>query len=205
MAVHVREHGALAASGDICVAKAVREMAWEQLHSKSWHSVLPVWRDGYSMACLHVARLHYTNDNFREINLAFVVWQRRVRWQKLHLRPGGDVAGGSPGGAAGTSPATVVVHELRQLNLAPKVITGVVGGNAGLVVAGGFDGARRLGRRLLDVSGGACGRKREGTTDNPFEAFTEELLFAILDFLAAEPSAKKSFSLVSKWFYTVLH
>ncbi|KAL2322006.1 hypothetical protein Fmac_026385 [Flemingia macrophylla] len=57
---------ALAASGDIRAAKAVHEMAWEQLHSKSWHSVLPVWRDTYSMACLHVARLHYTNDDFRE-------------------------------------------------------------------------------------------------------------------------------------------
>ncbi|KAL2337864.1 hypothetical protein Fmac_012310 [Flemingia macrophylla] len=43
----------------------------------------------------------------------------------------------------------------------------------------------------------------DATTDNPFEALTEELLFAILDFLDAEPSAKKSFLLVSKWFYTV--
>ncbi|KAL2334174.1 hypothetical protein Fmac_015387 [Flemingia macrophylla] len=57
---------ALAASRDIRAAKAVREMAWEQLHSKSWHSVLSMWRNAYSMACLHVAHLHYTNDDFRE-------------------------------------------------------------------------------------------------------------------------------------------
>ncbi|KAK7404496.1 hypothetical protein VNO78_05437 [Psophocarpus tetragonolobus] len=57
---------ALAAGGDIRAAEAAREMAWEQLHSGPWHSVLPVWRDAYSMACLHVARHHYGNGEFRE-------------------------------------------------------------------------------------------------------------------------------------------
>lgn len=57
---------ALAASGDIRAAEAAREMAWEQLHSGPWHSVLPVWRDAYSMACLHVARHHYCNGEFKE-------------------------------------------------------------------------------------------------------------------------------------------
>ncbi|XP_019155364.1 PREDICTED: lysine-specific demethylase JMJ30-like [Ipomoea nil] len=50
---------ALAAGGDVRAAEAAREMAWEQLHSGPWHSVVPIWRDAYSMACLHVARLHY--------------------------------------------------------------------------------------------------------------------------------------------------
>ncbi|KAI3706360.1 hypothetical protein L6452_24044 [Arctium lappa] len=55
-----------AADGDIRAAEAAREMAWEQLHSGPWHSVLPVWRDAYSMACLHVAKFHYANGEFRE-------------------------------------------------------------------------------------------------------------------------------------------
>lgn len=55
-----------AAGGDIRAAEAAREMAWEQLHSGPWHSVLPVWRDAYSMACLHVAKFHYANGEFRE-------------------------------------------------------------------------------------------------------------------------------------------
>ncbi|CAJ1940786.1 unnamed protein product [Sphenostylis stenocarpa] len=38
-------------------------MAWEQLHSGPWHSVLPVWRDAYSMACLHVALLRKDLDS----------------------------------------------------------------------------------------------------------------------------------------------
>ncbi|XP_047182598.1 lysine-specific demethylase JMJ30 isoform X2 [Vigna umbellata] len=70
----ISEHGgyayvsmaALAAGGDIRAAEAACEMAWEQLHSGPWHSVLPVWRDAYSMACLHVARHHYGNGEFRE-------------------------------------------------------------------------------------------------------------------------------------------
>lgn len=55
---------ALAAGGDVRAAEAAREMAWEQLHSGPWHSVVPVWRDAYSMACLHVARLHYAAGDF---------------------------------------------------------------------------------------------------------------------------------------------
>lgn len=56
----------LAAGGDIRAAEAAREMAWEQLHSGPWHSVLPIWRDAYSMACLHVAKFHYGNGEYRE-------------------------------------------------------------------------------------------------------------------------------------------
>ncbi|CAK7339280.1 unnamed protein product [Dovyalis caffra] len=57
----------LAASGDFRAAEAAREMAWEQLHSGPWHSVLPVWRDAYSMACLLVAKFHYRNGEFKEM------------------------------------------------------------------------------------------------------------------------------------------
>ncbi|KDP20196.1 hypothetical protein JCGZ_07916 [Jatropha curcas] len=56
----------LAASGDFRAAEAAREMAWEQLHSGPWHSVLPVWRDAYSMACLYVAKFHYRNAEFKD-------------------------------------------------------------------------------------------------------------------------------------------
>ncbi|KAG8653111.1 lysine-specific demethylase JMJ30 isoform X1 [Manihot esculenta] len=56
----------LAASGDFRAAEAAREMAWEQLHSGPWHSVLPVWRDAYSMACLHVAKFHYRNGELKD-------------------------------------------------------------------------------------------------------------------------------------------
>ncbi|KAK9072577.1 hypothetical protein SSX86_009012 [Deinandra increscens subsp. villosa] len=55
-----------AAGGDIRAAEAAREMAWEQLHSGPWNSVLPVWRDAYSMACLFVAKFHYANGEFTE-------------------------------------------------------------------------------------------------------------------------------------------
>ncbi|XP_043691861.1 lysine-specific demethylase JMJ30 isoform X1 [Telopea speciosissima] len=55
-----------AAAGDIRAAEAAREMAWEQLHSGPWHSVLPVWRDAYSMACLQVAAFHHDAGDFRE-------------------------------------------------------------------------------------------------------------------------------------------
>ncbi|KAL4283581.1 hypothetical protein GQ457_16G006230 [Hibiscus cannabinus] len=56
----------LAAAGDQRAAEAACEMAWEQLHSGPWHSVLPVWRDAYSMACLHVAKFHFSNGEFRD-------------------------------------------------------------------------------------------------------------------------------------------
>ncbi|KAB2077770.1 hypothetical protein ES319_A06G118800v1 [Gossypium barbadense] len=56
----------LAAAGDQRAAEAACEMAWEQLHSGPWHSVLPVWRDAYSMACLHVAKFHLSNGEFRD-------------------------------------------------------------------------------------------------------------------------------------------
>ncbi|CAM8951153.1 unnamed protein product [Rhodiola kirilowii] len=57
---------ALAARDDLRAAEAAREMAWEQLHSGPWSSVLPVWRDAYSMACLHVAKAHYASGEFKE-------------------------------------------------------------------------------------------------------------------------------------------
>ncbi|XP_015571245.1 lysine-specific demethylase JMJ30 isoform X1 [Ricinus communis] len=56
----------LAASGNFRAAEAAREMAWEQLHCGPWHSVSPVWRDAYSMACLHVAKFHYQNGEFKD-------------------------------------------------------------------------------------------------------------------------------------------
>ncbi|XP_065866164.1 lysine-specific demethylase JMJ30 isoform X2 [Euphorbia lathyris] len=56
----------LAASGDSRAAETARDMAWEQLHSGPWHSVLPVWRDAYSMACLYVAQFHFGNAEFSE-------------------------------------------------------------------------------------------------------------------------------------------
>ncbi|KAH7543587.1 lysine-specific demethylase JMJ30 [Ziziphus jujuba] len=70
----ISEHGGyayvrmatLAAAGDFRAAEAAREMAWEQLHSGPWHSVLPVWRDAYSMACLQVANLHFAGSDYRE-------------------------------------------------------------------------------------------------------------------------------------------
>ncbi|KAH0855147.1 hypothetical protein HID58_020456, partial [Brassica napus] len=57
---------ALAVAGDQSAAEAARDMAWEQLHSGPWHSVLPVWRDAYSMACLHVAKFHFAAGEFGE-------------------------------------------------------------------------------------------------------------------------------------------
>ncbi|RZB51880.1 Lysine-specific demethylase JMJ30 [Glycine soja] len=56
----------LAENGDIRTAEAACVRAWEQLHSGPWHSVLSVWREAYSMACLLVARHHYRNDKFRD-------------------------------------------------------------------------------------------------------------------------------------------
>ncbi|MQL93586.1 hypothetical protein Taro_026244 [Colocasia esculenta] len=55
-----------AAGGDFRAAEAAREMAWEQLHSGPWHSVVPAWRDAYAMSCLHVAAFHAGAGNFRE-------------------------------------------------------------------------------------------------------------------------------------------
>jgi hypothetical protein len=70
----ITEHGGyayvsmatLAAAGDPRAAEAALEIAWEQLHSGPWHSVDPVWRDAYSMACLHVARLHFFKGELSE-------------------------------------------------------------------------------------------------------------------------------------------
>ncbi|KAH7560494.1 hypothetical protein JRO89_XS10G0030900 [Xanthoceras sorbifolium] len=70
----ISEHGgyayvrmvAQAEAGDMRAAEAAREMAWEQLHCGPWHSVLPIWRDAYSMACLHVAKYHYRSGELGE-------------------------------------------------------------------------------------------------------------------------------------------
>ncbi|XP_055818957.1 lysine-specific demethylase JMJ30 isoform X3 [Solanum dulcamara] len=56
----------LAAAGDIRAAEAAKDMAWEQLHSGPWNSVVPIWRDAYSMACIHLAKLHYANGEFTQ-------------------------------------------------------------------------------------------------------------------------------------------
>ncbi|XP_068642309.1 lysine-specific demethylase JMJ30-like isoform X2 [Aristolochia californica] len=56
----------LALAGDFRAAEAAREMAWEQLHSGPWHSVVPVWRDAYSMACLLVAAFHHGAGEYGE-------------------------------------------------------------------------------------------------------------------------------------------
>ncbi|KAI8573138.1 hypothetical protein RHMOL_Rhmol01G0255700 [Rhododendron molle] len=56
----------LAAAGDLRAAEAALEVAWEQLHSGPWHSVLPIWRDAYSMACLRVAGFSYAAGEFSE-------------------------------------------------------------------------------------------------------------------------------------------
>lgn len=67
----------LAAGGDPRAAEAAREMAWEQLHSGPWHSVVPVWRDAYSMACLHVAKLHFgkgeLSDALRVLDMGLIM------------------------------------------------------------------------------------------------------------------------------------
>ncbi|PRQ35281.1 putative [histone H3]-lysine-36 demethylase [Rosa chinensis] len=55
--VAARQHG---------LTRRRREMAWEQLHSGPWHSVLPVWRDADAMACLHVAKLHFAAAEFTD-------------------------------------------------------------------------------------------------------------------------------------------
>ncbi|KAL0459265.1 UNVERIFIED_CONTAM: Lysine-specific demethylase [Sesamum latifolium] len=54
-----------AAAGDTRAAEAAREMAWEQLHSGPWHSVVPIWRDAYAMACLHVAKHQFSAGEFK--------------------------------------------------------------------------------------------------------------------------------------------
>ncbi|KAL0371153.1 UNVERIFIED_CONTAM: Lysine-specific demethylase [Sesamum angustifolium] len=54
-----------AAAGDTRAAEAAREVAWEQLHSGPWHSVVPIWRDAYAMACLHVAKHQFSSGEFK--------------------------------------------------------------------------------------------------------------------------------------------
>uniref|UniRef100_A0A2P2L7T9 Putative lysine-specific demethylase JMJD5 n=1 Tax=Rhizophora mucronata TaxID=61149 RepID=A0A2P2L7T9_RHIMU len=55
-----------ASTGDMRAAEAARDMAWEQLHSGPWHSVLPVWRDAYSMACLQLAKSLYGKGEYKD-------------------------------------------------------------------------------------------------------------------------------------------
>ncbi|XP_057873451.2 lysine-specific demethylase JMJ30 isoform X3 [Cryptomeria japonica] len=56
----------LAATGDVHAAEAAHDMAWEQLHSAPWHSVEPVWRDAYSLSCLHMASLYHRDGKKEE-------------------------------------------------------------------------------------------------------------------------------------------
>ncbi|KAF6168289.1 hypothetical protein GIB67_018129 [Kingdonia uniflora] len=56
----------LASTGDLNAAETAHDMAWEQLHTGPWHSVLPIWRDAYSMSCLQVAKVHYKSGNWSE-------------------------------------------------------------------------------------------------------------------------------------------
>lgn len=74
---------ARAAAGDIRAAEAARDMAWEQLHSGPWHSVLPVWRDAYSAACLHVARLMYgageVGECLRVLDMGIIMGGEKLR------------------------------------------------------------------------------------------------------------------------------
>ncbi|XP_051118613.1 lysine-specific demethylase JMJ30 isoform X1 [Andrographis paniculata] len=56
---------ARAGGGDHRAAEAAREMAWEQLHSGPWNSVVPIWRDAYAVACLQVAKYHYASGEFK--------------------------------------------------------------------------------------------------------------------------------------------
>lgn len=55
-----------AREGDARAAEVAREIAWEQLHCGPWHSVQPIWREAYSMACLHVAKHHFSTGDFSE-------------------------------------------------------------------------------------------------------------------------------------------
>lgn len=45
------------AAGDLRAEEASRDMAWEQLHSRSCSEVGHAWSDAYALACLHIARL----------------------------------------------------------------------------------------------------------------------------------------------------
>ncbi|KAH9302123.1 hypothetical protein KI387_013706, partial [Taxus chinensis] len=56
----------LAATGDVHAAEAAHDMAWEQLHSAPWHSVEPVWRDAYSLSCLHMAYFYHRDGKQKE-------------------------------------------------------------------------------------------------------------------------------------------
>ena len=74
---------ALAAAGDSCAAETAADMAWEQLHSGPSSSVLPIWRDAYSMACLYLARLHFAGGEFKEalrvLDMGLIMGGSRLR------------------------------------------------------------------------------------------------------------------------------
>ncbi|CAN4089685.1 unnamed protein product [Withania somnifera] len=62
----------LAAEGDIRAAEAAKEMAWEQLHS-----------DAYSMACMHLAKIHYVkcefNQAIKDLDMGIIMGGMRLR------------------------------------------------------------------------------------------------------------------------------
>lgn len=67
----------LAATGDAHSAEAAHDMAWEQLHSAPWDSVEPVWRDAYSLSCLHMASFHHSagkeEDALRVLDMGLIM------------------------------------------------------------------------------------------------------------------------------------
>lgn len=67
----------LAATGDVHSAEAAHDMAWEQLHSAPWGSVEPVWRDAYSLSCLHMASFHHRagkeEDALRVLDMGLIM------------------------------------------------------------------------------------------------------------------------------------
>ncbi|XP_010544231.1 PREDICTED: lysine-specific demethylase JMJ30 isoform X1 [Tarenaya hassleriana] len=120
---------ALAAAGDQRAAEAAREMAWEQLHSGPWHSVLPVWRDAYSMACLHVAKFHFAGGEFgdalRALDMGLIMGGEILR-KDLHdgvllvssvarKRVKGSEASGDSNGEKLVAEAPVDVNEVLKI------------------------------------------------------------------------------------------
>lgn len=130
----ISEHGgyafvgmaAQAAAGDSRAAEAAREMAWEQLHSGPWHSVLPVWRNAYSMACLRVADHHFAGGEFKEalrvLDMGLIMGGTLLRKdldaavEKVSTRARGDsrVSGSGCNGGSSKSESRLVDGELDK-------------------------------------------------------------------------------------------
>ncbi|XP_024018510.1 lysine-specific demethylase JMJ30 isoform X3 [Morus notabilis] len=133
----ISEHGgyafvgmaAQAAAGDFRAAEAAREMAWEQLHSGPWHSVLPVWRNAYSMACLRMADLHFAGGEFKEalrvLDMGLIMGGMLLRKdldaavEKVSTRARGDsrVSGSGCNGGSSKSESRLVDGELDKAEM----------------------------------------------------------------------------------------